>query len=444
MRFSKGLRLTSALLAAAMLAACSGAAGTNGGSVTPMAPAAHKKFAWHGAKGFLRIRVAVPSKKQQQHIARLVATAKLPAGKAKPQFIPSWVSSICFSLIAVNGNSTSDDGACDGSNPFDFSIATSGGNCTLTSGNLGVGDVCSITAPAPAASDTWTIVATDASISQTISESHVTISVPPNGTATGNFSLNPIATGLKWFPYHLGWTNGPNPPTYDPVAQTYSCSNGGGCYDPLLNSSGTATSDVVRLNVLDPNGGAIIPSVSIAGTSGSPNIPIYLDPSGAERDVFVLCNDPDVEWLQVTTQPYAGLVANAGSSFLSGTLNSFLANGSQNAAGTNYHWVGNGNPDGQYSTFNSPANGLDGTSGGGTDFNGFAIGDSIYGNNGDYINYDGGGNGGGPYGATPVTCVAHFGSGSAATATYYIGLAEGGVTWGSNLRHHHSTIRKKA
>ncbi|MBV8491047.1 MAG: hypothetical protein JO199_11015, partial [Candidatus Eremiobacteraeota bacterium] len=234
----------SAVLAAGMLAACSSGAGSSGSAITPSVPAAHA-FVWHGALGKLRVRVGVPTHKEQVRIAKLVeeAAARTKAGLRKPHYLPQSAATLCFSLVSVNGQSTNDDGLCDGSNAFDFPISTSGSNCTTVSDPTTASYTCSITHAAPAANDRWTIVSSGAG--NVYSESNVAISVPPNGTATGSFSLNPIAASAQWalgtetahgaspnVPITTPFTNGSGTPHWD--GSGYSCPHpsNGGCYDP--------------------------------------------------------------------------------------------------------------------------------------------------------------------------------------------------------------------
>ncbi|MBV8490964.1 MAG: hypothetical protein JO199_10600, partial [Candidatus Eremiobacteraeota bacterium] len=104
-------KLTSALLAIAMAAACSaGPAGTNS-----FAPAQPHAFAWHGKMGRLHVRIAVPSRKQQRRIAKL-----------NPRYIPPDTTCVVFSLVAVNGYAT---GSPATPTAYDFGInATASSN----------------------------------------------------------------------------------------------------------------------------------------------------------------------------------------------------------------------------------------------------------------------------------------------------------------------------
>ncbi|MBV8491044.1 MAG: hypothetical protein JO199_11000 [Candidatus Eremiobacteraeota bacterium] len=260
-----------------------------------------------------------------------------------------------------------------------------------------------------------------------------TITVSPNSTATGSFSLNPVAKGLTWVSAE-GYPNGTGTPSYNTSTKAYSCSSS--CYDPLLNASGTPSEDAVSLNVTDANGDTIIPTWETAAVSGKPNVPIFLNSNGDEQRVNVTCDDSDVEWITSSSpQSVANLVSSTTSTPVGpGYVNTALANGSQ-TSGFNI-WYGPGNYDAVHNanSFNSPYNGADGQGPGfGTSYGGSPIADNIYGNNGAYMNYDGGGNGTAPSWSY-VMCVASLGS---VTAPYYIGNAEGGINWGTNAHHHH-------
>ncbi|MBV8154076.1 MAG: hypothetical protein JOY98_06625 [Candidatus Eremiobacteraeota bacterium] len=436
-------RTLGSILVATMLAACSGGANTS--SLTPPANPAHR-FAWTGKTGHLHIHVKFPSSKERKRINHAIARAAAKNGK-RPNFLPLSVTSVSFSLISVNGQSVSPPA----SNPFGVTISTSD---TSVCNAFGEGYACNVTVPAPAALDTYTIVASDGTPT-TLSESAVTLSVlpAPNVTA-GNFTLNPVASSLKWFAGTCnggggytesggtwsctvsGFDNGSDTPTLNTGTNTYSCASSG-CYDPILNSEGVALYDTAILNVLDPDGDIIV-AAAAGSISGSPNVPVYVDGSGNALQVGVSCSDADLQWLQ--SSPPDGspplTAATLQAQYLSEYPQPDLANGSIGGSGGTMQFVGPGIS--YYPLFTSPANGFDGTLNGGTDFNGNT--ETIYGNNGQYINYDGGGNNDGityTLGSTQ-SCAATLGNGidgTISSATYYAGLAQGSLTWGVNLAH---------
>ncbi|MBV8491046.1 MAG: hypothetical protein JO199_11010 [Candidatus Eremiobacteraeota bacterium] len=424
-------KVTSVLLAAGMLAACSGGAGTNGNAVTPSTPAAHHKFAWHGALGKLAVRIGVPAHAAHPHGAKL-----------NPKYIPQSAANLCFSLVSVNGQSTSDDGLCDGSNPFDFSFPTSGsGNhCTPVSDPTTPGYTCSVTQAAPAASDQWTIVAS--APSKIYSESKVTISVPAGGTATGNFTLNPAAATVAFVPgtsnsadslvpIKTAFSNGTGTPYFDGTG--YSCPTpvNGGCYEPLLNDNSVSLADAVTLHVLDASNNIIIPSASGQTVSGSPNIPVFINPAtGNAANVTLSCTRGDIV-------PIASTTGDAPPIYWS-TLYTDTADGANG-------YTGNGIVSG--SPINSPVTNKDGTAGGGTDFNGST--QTIFGNNLGFVNFsfDNGDTETSRPGFGLQSCTATLKDAVTAntisTATLEIGFAAGSVTWGSNGAHRHSNVRGK-
>ncbi|MBV8490966.1 MAG: hypothetical protein JO199_10610 [Candidatus Eremiobacteraeota bacterium] len=423
--------------------------------------------------------MGVPSGKEQQRIAALVekAAARTKPGQLKPQYLPHSVSSLCFSLVAVNGTSTSDDGLCDGSNPFDFSISTSGSDCSTASDPTTASYTCAVTNPAPAANDRWTIVATGNG--NTYSESNVTISVPAGGTATGSFSLNPVAVSGQWVvgtqtaggtspdvPITTPFANGGGTPFWD--GSGYSCPHPalGGCYEPILDNDGVALYDTASFRILDAANNVIIPAATGQTVSGAPNVPIYLDLSGNEEEVYVKCINEDTEWINSGVSAASLPIAQA-NLVTSGGGNQ-LANGFYNAPfGSSFtaYLTGPGNTltgdsGATITGFNSPLNGHDdATVGKGTSFSGTPIVDGIYGDNGTFINYDGALLGGPfPVGTPPSPssyCTMWFQSPSGTSSNarqisdpnghnvLNLGLAEGNITWGSNGRHHRSNARSK-
>ena len=433
-------RALAALLASAIVSACSG--GTSTGSLTPSTSPAHK-FAWNGKMGHVRMRFAVP-----RH------ASALRNGK-KAHYLPATVTHVTFSLVDVEGVPTGSPGT---PTPFDFTIATSvtSGNPSCNSNPDGSGFLCSADEPAPAADDTWTIVAKDTTSGWVLSESMVSVNVLPDTTTTGYFTLNPVAASLRFFAGTCGgytyvsgawkctgggFDNGTGTPVWNGSAYTCPTPADGGCYDPLLNDEGTAVADSVTLNVLDNDNNIITPGANGTTISGSPNVPIYLqtgtDPSpGGGIGLHVICQDPDVAWLQASPPDGAPPLSYSTLKAASEPT-ADLANGAHSAAGI-VQYLGPGLVDSTtFAGFTSPVTGEDygSTSDVGTDFNGAQY--QVWGNDGRYLNYDGGGNGGGPYNLASLDyCNAYIGSNIAGTS-YYIGLAQGTIGWGTNAKHAH-------
>ncbi|MBV8490967.1 MAG: hypothetical protein JO199_10615 [Candidatus Eremiobacteraeota bacterium] len=326
-----------------------------------------------------------------------------------------------------------------------------------------------MTQPAPAGSDQWTIVASGSG--KTFSESNVTINVIASQTATGSFSLNPIATNAQWVvgtqtsggaspdvPVATTFANGSGTPIWNGTGYSCPSPSNGGCYEPILNNDGTAMDDTASLQLLDAAGNVIIPTAQGKTVSGAPNVPIYLDSSGGEREVIVRCTNDDIQWMNAGAAASAPI---AQANLITSGGGNQLANGFYNrpTGGAAGYLIGPGNAltdpfEGTNVTgFNSPVTGQDtATTGKGTDFSGAAIVDGIYGNNGALINYDGAHLVGGPFPlttvSTPTFCAVDFQSPSGSphafnVATLYLGLAEGNITWGSNGRHYHSNLRSR-
>ncbi|MBV8490965.1 MAG: hypothetical protein JO199_10605 [Candidatus Eremiobacteraeota bacterium] len=413
MRTSTGIRLTSALLAAAFLAACSsGPSGANGSSMPQVT-----KFSWHGKLGKLALHVGVPGHRGAHHSAH--------DGKRSvhPHYLPSSIAQVAFTLVSVDGQSAS------GNTQWNFTLNTNDATeCTAVSDPTTGGFSCTAVEPAPAAIDVWTIVATDSS-SNVLSESNVSINVPAQALTNQSFTLNPIAAKLVWVvgtcsaysslssnTCSTGFANGTGTPAW--TGTKYTCSNSGGCYDPIVDNTGTPLADTATLDVLDGDGNVIVATSGGGGISGSPYVPIYYDSTGAEQAIQVSCSN-GLEWLASTATPP---IAHAS------LTSADLANGSYNGALAGPGNTTSGNP-----SLNSPVTAANGSGGyavgSGTDFTGTAISDSTYGNNGTHVNYDG--SLGTTVGLTKYSCTATL-VGTGVSATYTAGLPEGQIGWGGN------------
>ncbi|MBV8331688.1 MAG: hypothetical protein JO192_03055 [Candidatus Eremiobacteraeota bacterium] len=374
-------------MTSALLAACS-SAGT--------APATYGVRPAHGL-GYLHAVVRVPSKRASQWIARALLKKRV-----KPAFLPADTTEIDFNLIAVQGVATSP------SNPYNVVLLPqTSPHCATQSPDGGY--ACSITVAAPAATDTYQIVACSGTTTgcgggKGLSEAWAQFAVPVGGVANGTFSLNPIVAALKWQSGD-GFANGAARPVYSQQTQQYSCATS--CYDPLLDDAGVALGDTLTLVALDADNETIIPASGGGSGASSPNVPLYLTAAGAVDTITIACNNPHVTYLNAAPSlPLPSPVP-----------------------ATNY---ANGVTGATYPQITSPVTGQDG-SGTGTTFSGSA--GTVYGNNGAYLNFDGG-VGGTTFGpSSSVTCTATDSNSPAATATYYVGLAEGGLTWIINAKH---------
>lgn len=342
----------------------------------------------------------IPSKSRRAKIDRLVRAAFAKQHRARPRFLPSDTTEIDFSLVAIDGAGTG------GSTPFDFSILTppNGSDCSAVSG----GWSCSVTEPAPVAQDSYTIVACSGTTggctggsAVRLSETYATITVLSTGTTPAAFTLNPIVGAMSWnvgnIAYGAAVTNGSAAPSWGSVSG-YTCASA--CWDPLLNNHGVALNDTLSLTLADAKGETIIPASGGGNGSGSPNVPIYLTPSGTLDAITVACNDHNVAYLNSTAGP-APTPAPTASPSQTTLANGFL-NGAAQATNT---------------TITSPVTGSDGSSG--TVLAGSTA--TVYGNDGKYVNYDGAGS---TYTPTSVeTCTAS--DSNSLTATYYFGFAAG-------------------
>jgi len=402
-------------LFAALLAACTSSGSMTGAGITP----SHSSSAWRGPVGSMKITFTLAPKGKHNRAADGVT----------PNFLPTLAHSVNFTLVAVNGVNTSTP------TPYDFSILTS--TCTAATpppGGAPGGYTCSaIVKKAPAANDQWTIVAQDAQGTPvTIAETNFTVSVgaSPSPAASGKFTLNPIVASMAWSSGQItaAGGNGPNTPSWNGTSYVCSTAPTTYCYDPIVDGDGIAAGDTLQLLEFDPDGEQIVPFANFGNGGASapaPYMPIFVGPGGNERNTAVTCQNPDVEWLNV-----AGPVANA--SVTTGVSGN-VANGFNGAAGT-ATYNGQGNSTGNGISFNSPLTGSDtSTLHQATQFSGATIGDGYYGNDGVFLNYDGGGNGG-AFNLTGWTCTAT--DGTLSSGPYYFGMEQGQIGWTGNLKTH--------
>lgn len=354
----------------------------HGPSTTPGAPQ-HKKT------GTITTRLFVP--KKQRAIKR----------KGRPQFLPTSASEIDFTLIAVNGVSTSNTN-------YNFTVQTS--NCPVGGVGSATGYLCTVSHSAPAGADqysvqAWTCVSNGAAPRpsaslhprmpncsygygysynpgdpQILSETLTTVNVPPGGSASAKFTLDPVVgTGGN----ALIWSgplanNGTAAPRL--VNGVYSCTNAyTSCWDPVLNVAGKPQSSAVALNAYDADGDQIVPASGGGSVSGTP---VYLQPNGDVDTITWSCNNPSITW-ETGGGPYAP-----------GQMT--VANGEGNNAGINSPVV-----------VPSPAQT--------TDFNGNPV--TAVGNNGIEINYDG--TGYDSLTSSTMSCTADDTLGN--SDTYYLG-----------------------
>lgn len=421
-------RVTAAALAGALLAACSGGNSAPSGSLTPS-----QAFHWTGPVAKLKIHVFVPARKQWAAIKALAAKHGV-----SPNVIPGDTTTVKFSLYEVN------TGFVSGPTPFDFSLTTPSSQCPATGSGATAGFSCSTTTAAPVGSDTFQVVAEDA-VPNKLSETAVTVNVTQSG-ASGSFTLNPIVAGVAWvsgFANNTGPLAGENPGTFangsgTPVwgGSSYTCPTpaNGGCYDPII-VGGTPEYDTLTLQMTDARGETIIPVAGALTPAAAPYKPIYLTSGGSEDNVIVTCSGADVEWLAQQTNgnvPITPPVSNAALALIANP-NTDLANGATSAAGTK-QYQGPGNVNGGNVSFNSPLNLNDtATVHQGTDFGGNQIADGFYGNNGGYINWDGGANRPSD-GSLQWECAATEAGGH--VADFFVGYAVGSIIWSGNLKIH--------
>lgn len=408
-------RALAAVLCAALMSACSagGSGGSNGLTASHgILPAAH-----HFQTGTIKARFHIPAPKKHGH----PAAARLAKGRHAPHWLPASATEIDFTLLAVNGDSDN-VGGCNvgqGSNCFNFTIYTTGssaGGCT-SDGNGGL--TCNIAEPAPAATDTYQIAAqycsghtnADGSCGAPsglglLSQASASINVPLNGTANGNFTLDPVVAALQWNASNIGVGSG------QPFA------------------TGTLPGHpLVQIQAVDQYGDVIVGSTTSPG--GSYNTALYLQPDGSVDNISWNCTDPSVQF-ETGGGPFSDL---GGFAPLSQEVlaNGFNAGGSYDAkhhvkAGARYPF--HDEDDG--GSFNSPeANPMldyDGGSWGmGTDGNGNQV--QGVGNNGTEINYDGSD---ALDLSTEFDCNAYDDEGNQATIA--VTLGNGTVTWGANAK----------
>jgi hypothetical protein len=459
---SRTTRILGALLSAVILAACSG-----GNPSSSSLPPTQTPFKWNGKVGKLNFRLKLPSKHRQAEIAKQVSRIETARGM-KPNYFPGSATTLVFKLLKIGSTTATQP------TPYNFTVSlatcgvspNTGTNCTVVGGTAAAVQCtlsgswsCTIHTNAPAASDTFLIETEDTSSgTKILSQSSLIIAVTAETPASGSFALDPVVSKLAW---SSGWIsdtasyigtgtggnsgsgNGSTEPTWTsgigytcPSAPTTYCS------DPLVNGNSVATNDTLTLSFLDADNNTVLP---VSGDN-SPNIPIYVSNAGLEVNVGVVCNNPDIQWLNnnggsaavtyttlSTATPSPGATANP---TLSATPSPYLANGASSSfTGAATDFFGNGNPSSTLSPhgvpmINSPETGKDGTTAGGTDAKGSVISDAIWSNTGAYVNYDGGGNA--TSSATSWTCIAYPNTGPA-DATYYVGLAEGSISGARTL-----------
>ncbi|MBV8491103.1 MAG: hypothetical protein JO199_11295 [Candidatus Eremiobacteraeota bacterium] len=275
-----------------------------------------------------------------------------------PRFLPGLTTQLAFHLVST-------DGMPPQYSNYDFIFYVNSQSCTYLTG-AGPGDggyVCAGKARAPAGQDVYQIVAsacggavypsgaceTGQYSLYTVSEAQTSIAVPPGGTASGHYTLNPVVGYLRWIgganagESYLG--DGPDTPTYDANHSKWFCYSGNGCYDPIIGSSPAAYP--IYIQPKDPHFDNIIPSASSVY-----GVPLYLQQPGAPSpggvdSIWWTCNTPS---LTLTTST------------------STVANGRG----------------GSYAAFNSPV--LSPAYPSGTDFNGNIV--TAVGNNGVNLSYD--------------------------------------------------------
>ncbi len=398
-------RALGAILCAALVSACSSTGGSSiaGASSHGVLPVAHRF-----ATGQLKARFHIPAPKKHGKIL-------------SPHWLPASATEIDFTLLAVNGSSDN-IGWCDvgqGSNCYNFTIYTTGSNaggCT-SDGNGGL--TCSISEPAPAAADTYQIQAqycggktnADGSCAAPnglalLSQANSTVNVPLNGTANGNFTLDPVVASLQWNASDIGVGSG------QPFA------------------TGTLPGHpLVQIQALDQYGDVIVGSTTAPG--GNYNTALYLQSDGSVDNIYWNCTDPSVQF-ETGGGPFSDL---GGFTPLSQEI---LANGYDPGSYDGRHHVKPGahyrlhRADGSYTGFNSPEvnPSLDydgGNWGMGVDGNGNPV--QGVGNNGTEINYDGSS----PLDlSTEFDCNAYDDEGNQATIA--VTLGNGTVTWGANVK----------
>jgi hypothetical protein len=398
-----------ALLCVAMLAACSGG-GSVPSSSSPSVPASHQRT------GFIKAQVFVPRKKHQSAREKLKTEQRRHAHGRKPKFLSGNTTEIDFELLSVGGvTATSGDRTA-----FDFVVYTNGSDCTASGG----GFLCTITAAAPAGSDVYDISSRQCSQSSgtgnpcpggdltVLGAAVAPIAVIFDQTVAAAFTLNPVVASIAWsavgsanynngssngvFPSSL-WlaSNGSNLPTYTPsgtVGQpgTYSCA-GNNCYEPA--AQGTEIAYGVTLQAYDPSSALIIPA---SGGGTIYQTPLYLTSSGAPDVITWSCTDHVVSGTSLTWATGGGPFASNGSATgANASINSPVAN---------------------------PASDIDG----GSTFDGNGNPVTAVGNNGTQMSWDGVDQ---PKLDSPDTCTATDTESN--SAVFYVGLGEGGVTWGN-------------
>jgi hypothetical protein len=396
-------RLFSSILIVALAACSGGTAPTGANSAMPPSPA--RAF----GLGRIHTRIHIPLKKKTR--LRAIATR----GKMRPHWLPSSATEIDFQLIAVNG-SDNNIGWCNvgqGSNCFNFTIYTTGsgaGGCS-SDGNGGL--YCNVSEPAPAAADTYQIQAqyctgklnADGSCGAPdglalLSQAQSTIQVPLNGTASGNFTLDPVVASLQWSASDIGVGSG------QPFA------------------TGTLPGHpIVQIQALDDYGDVIIGATT--DPNGNYNTALYLQWNGDVDTIYWNCSDPSVQF-ETGGGPYSNL---SGFTPLSAetVANGYYA-GSYDAK---HHGKMHPKWDGAIginSPEADPQNDYDGGHWGvGIDGNGNPV--QGVGNNGTEINYDG---------STPLDlstefdCNAYDDEGNQATLA--VTLGNGTITWTNNSR----------
>lgn len=396
-RYSRAL---GAILIAALLAACSGGAGSvgnnNANSVLPSSKG-------HHGTGHIKTRFHIPALAKTKRHAHL-----------RSHWLPSSATEIDFNLVAVNGDNYG-IGYCNvgqGSGCYNFSIYTTGSNAAGCTSDGNGGFFCNVSEPAPAAADTYQIVASycpgklnangtcgAADGLQQLSQSNTTISVPLNGIAVGNFTLNPVVANLQWSASGVQVGSG------QPFATGQLPGN-----------------PVVQIQALDAYGDVIVGATT--DPNGNYNTAIYLDWNGNVDNIYWNCTDPSVSF-ETGGGPYSPLQGFRPPSQET-IANGFYPYGydaKHHGKGRHPHWdgaVGINSPEA------NPQNDYDGGNWGtGTDGNGNPV--AAVGNNGTEINYDGTS----PLDlSTEFDCNAQDDEGNQTTLA--VTLGNGTITWTTN------------
>ena len=401
-RYSRAL---GAILSISLLAACSGGSLGNAGNAGVVPSPAHPL-----QTGRIKTRMHIPAPRKERSHA--VGTRH---GRMHPNWLPSISTEVDFQLIAVNGSSDN-IGWCNvgqGSNCFDFSIYTTGTNAGGCTSDGDGGLYCNVSEPAPAAADTYQIQAQycpgklnpDGTCAapdglQLLSQAQSTITVPLNGTANGNFTLDPVVANLQWSASNIGVGSG------QPFA------------------TGTLPGKpLVQIQALDEYGDVIVGATT--DPHGNYNTALYLQWNGNVDSIYWNCTDPSVQF-ETGGGPYSNLT---GFKPLSAeTIADGYYPGSFDAKGRGKHprWdgaIGINSPEAD------PQNDFDGGNWGtGVDGNGNPV--KGVGNNGTEINYDGSS----PLDlSTEFDCNAYDEEGNQATLS--VTLGNGTITWTNNAVH---------